>query len=205
VTPIEVTVTIERATNVADGAAPQAVLVCGAPGSGKSTLGTLLARRLPAALLDLDTATAGLTAVIGTLHGTDDLDDPELVRLTRAARYETIIGLAEDNLIAGVGAVMVAPFTTERRDPVAWAALQSRLDQIGAGTTMVWLRISADEVLRRVERRGAGRDVAKLSRNWPAGLDLGPPSVPHIAVDATLSPALNADRVMSLLPGRMGS
>jgi predicted kinase len=194
----------EGTANPVRSPAPQAVLVCGAPGSGKSTLATLLARRLRAALLDLDTATAGLTAIIGTLQGTDDLDDPELAHLTRAARYEAIIGLAEENLIAGVGAVMVAPFTTERRDPLAWAALQSRLDLGGAGTTMVWLRISADEVLRRVERRGAGRDVAKLRRNWPAGLDLGPPSVPHIAVDATLTPALIADRVLSRLPGRTG-
>jgi predicted kinase len=194
--------TTEGSASGACGSAPHAVLVCGAPGSGKSTVGALLARRLRAALLDLDTATAGLTAIIGTLHGTDDLDDPDLVRLTRAARYETITRLAEDNLTAGVGAVMVAPFTTERRDPGAWAALEHRLEQAGAGTTMVWLRISADDVLRRVERRGASRDNAKLSRNWPAGLDLGPPSVPHIAVDATLRPALIAERVLSRLPGR---
>jgi predicted kinase len=201
---MEGTVTNNGTANGSDRAAPEAVLVCGAPGSGKSTVGTLLAGRLGAALLDLDTATAGLTAVIGTLRGTDDLDDPELVRLTRAARYETLTRLAEDNLTAGVGAVMVAPFTTERRDPVAWTTLQSRLDEVGAGTTMVWLRISAEEVLERVERRGASRDVAKLRREWPAGLDLGPPSVPHIAVDATVSPALIADRVVSRLANRQG-
>ena len=179
---------------------PLAVLVCGAPGSGKSTVGALIAHRLGAALLDLDTATASLTAVISTLHGTDDLDDPELVRLTRAARYETITCLAEDNLAAGISAVLVAPFTVERRDPHAWEALRRRLDQVGATATMVWMRISSDDVLGRVEERGAGRDLAKLRGDWPAGLDLDPPAVPHIEVDARSSPALIVESVLSSLP-----
>jgi len=185
-------------------AGPLAVLVCGAPGSGKSTVGALIARQLPAALLDLDTATAGLTAVIAAQHGTDDLDDPELARLTRAARYETLTCLAEDNLAAGVSAVLVAPFTTERRDPAAWAALQRRLGRLGASTTMVWLRISAEEVLRRVERRGAGRDLAKVRGDWPDGLDLGPPAVPHVEVDALSGPATIADAVLDSLPRSPG-
>ena len=189
-----------RNATAAPGAAPQAVLVCGAPGSGKSTVGTLLAARLRAALLDLDTATASLTAVIGRLHGTNDLDDPELARLTRAARYETLTRLAEDNLAAGVCAVMVAPFTTERRDPLAWEALRRRLDPVAAGTTMVWLRISGDDVLSRVQQRGAGRDVAKLRGEWLAGLDLDPPAVAHVEVDALLGPAAIAEEILSALP-----
>ena len=196
VTPIE-----SRQAHSSDApSGSRAVLVCGAPGSGKSTVGALVARQLRAVLLDLDTATAGLMAVISAMHGTDDLDEPELARLTRAARYETITSLAEDNLASGISAVLVAPFTTERRDPSAWGALQRRMHQLGASTTLVWLRISADEVLRRVERRGAGRDRAKLRRDWPAGLDLDPPAVPHIAVDARLSPATIAETVLSSLP-----
>lgn len=181
---------------------PLAVLVCGAPGSGKSTVGALIARRLPAALLDLDTATASLTAIIGTLQGTHDLDDPELVRLTREARYETLASLAEDNLAAGVSTVLVAPFTSERRDPAAWEALRSRLERAGAAARMVWLRIPADEVLKRVEQRGAARDLAKLRRDWAAGLDLAPPSVPHLEVDALGRPELIAGTVVSSLRAR---
>jgi predicted kinase len=181
-------------------APPLAVLVCGAPGSGKSTVGALVARGLPAALLDLDTATASLVAVIGELHGTDNLDDPSFARRTRAARYEALTSLAEDNLAAGISAVMVAPFTLERRDPQAWSALRRRMGRVGASTTMVWLRISADEVLRRVDQRGAGRDLAKLRGDWSAGLDLEPPAVPHLEVDALLSPAAMAETVLSSLP-----
>ena len=178
---------------------PRAILVCGAPGSGKSTVGAVIARRLHAALLDLDTATAGLTAVITAMHGTDDLDEADLVRLTRAARYEALAALAEDNLAVGVSVVLVAPFTTERRDPRAWEQLQRRMARSGGDTLMVWLRISADEVLRRVEQRGAARDRAKLRSDWPAALDLDPPAVPHIEVDAVGAPAVIAEAVVSSL------
>jgi predicted kinase len=178
---------------------PLAVVVCGAPGSGKSTVGALIAHRLSAALLDLDTATTSLTAVISTLHGTGDLDDPELAALTRAARYEAIICLAVDNLAAGVSAVMVAPFTTERRDPRAWRGLERRMHDAGGRAEMVWLRVPANDVHRRVEQRGAERDLAKLRRDWTAGLDLDPPAVPHIALDALLSPAVIVETVISSL------
>ena len=178
---------------------PLAVLVSGAPGSGKSTVGAVIAQRLGAALLDLDTATAALTRVVGELRGTHDLDDPDLARITRAARYDTITALAEDNLAIGVDVVLVAPFSTERRDPAAWDVLRSRLEQGGATSRLVWLRISADEVGRRVERRGLARDAAKHTASWTDGLDLDAPAVPHIEADAVLSPAAIAEHVLPAL------
>jgi predicted kinase len=174
-----------------------AMLVSGAPGSGKSTVGAVIARRLRAALLDLDTATESLTAVIGQLHGSHDLDDPDLARVTRAARYEAVFALAEANLAIGVSAVMVAPFSLERRDATAWAALQRRLEHVGARTSLVWLRVSADEVRRRVGARGLERDLAKRAGDWADGIDLDPPLVPHIEVDALLSPDQIAEKVLS--------
>lgn len=178
---------------------PWAILVAGAPGSGKSTVGGLLARQLRAALLDLDTATVSLTAIIGELRGTQDLDDPEFAAITRAARYEAITSLAEDNLAAGIDVVMVAPFSSERRDPQSWNALQRRLADAGGLATLVWLRISPEEVVRRIELRDAGRDLSKHRPDWAAGLDLDPPAVPHFEVDALLSPEIIAQTVLSSL------
>ena len=45
-------------------------------------------------------ATAPLTRVISGLTGVHDLDDPALAGLTRAARYDTLLGLAAANLRA---------------------------------------------------------------------------------------------------------
>jgi len=71
------------------------------------------------------------------------------------------------------------------------------MEQVGAKTRLVWLRISADEVRRRIGQRGLERDLAKRRGVWPAGLDLDPPVVPHIEVDALLSPAVIAEEVLS--------
>jgi hypothetical protein len=60
-----------------------------------------MASRLGAALLDLDVATGPLTQVVSDLIGVRDLDDPVLAGLTRDARYDTLLGLAEANLRAG--------------------------------------------------------------------------------------------------------
>ena len=60
-----------------------------------------MAPRLGTALLDLDVATGPLTRMVSDLIGVRDLDVPVLAGLTRAARYDTLLGLAEANLRAG--------------------------------------------------------------------------------------------------------
>jgi hypothetical protein len=170
-----------------------AVLVTGAPGSGKSTVGALLA---------LDTATADLTAVVADQVGVSDLDDPRLAGLTRRPRYEAIIAVAAENLRLGLGVVLVAPFTTERRDGGAWAALDARLRAAGATPSLVWLDIDAHAVAQRLHRRGADRDAVKADRGpgAAAAADLAPPTVPHLRVDAARTPEEIADTVLRMLP-----
>lgn len=166
--------------------APPALLVCGAPASGKSTLGRALAARLGAALLDQDVLTAPLIAVVSALLGSGDLDSPKLAGATRAARYETLVAGAEDNLLTGRPVVLVAPFSAERRDPEAWARLAERLERAGGAATLVWLRLTGEQLLARMRDRGAERDQPKLADGaaYLARIDLEAPVVPHVAVDA---------------------
>ncbi|GAB3689435.1 AAA family ATPase [Angustibacter aerolatus] len=171
-------------------AALPAVLLAGAPASGKSTVGRLLAGRLGAALLDQDVATGPLVDVVQRLVGVDDLDDPRLAGLTRAARYEVLWALAESNLRAGVPVVLVAPFTAERSGDPHWAAARGRLAAAGGAPLLVWLRLDRAEVLRRLRARGAARDAAKLLDEGAylealAAREAGPPAVPHLELDAT--------------------
>src|SRR5712671_7588550 len=121
---------------------PSAVLVGGPPATGKSTVAAALAPRLGAALLDLDVATGPLTRVVSGLIGVRDLDDPVLAGLTRDARYDTLLDLADANLRAGLPVVLVAPFSRERAEPSAWAATARRL---ATYPTMVWLYLPPQE------------------------------------------------------------
>jgi len=129
-------------------------------------------------------AAGPLVRVISGLTGVHDLDDPALARLTREARYETLIGLAVGNLRAGRPVVLVAPFSTERAQPSAWVTTTRRL---AAEPTLVWLHLPPDELVRRLTRRAEARDENKIRdpASFLTALDLAPPAVPHLPLDAT--------------------
>jgi predicted kinase len=168
-------------------AQPAAILVAGPPASGKSTVGSALAKTLGATLIDQDVATGQLLSIIESLVNVDDLDDPQLAALTRTARYETVTRLAEDNLRLGNTVLLVAPFTAERKNLPAWQELCHRLRRAGGGAVaMVWLYLSREELLQRLRVRGAVRDAAKLrsEQRFIEQLELGPPVGPHIPVHA---------------------
>jgi predicted kinase len=157
-----------------------------------------LAPRLEAALLDLDVATGPLTRVVSRLAGVHDLDDPALAGLTRDARYDTLLGLAEANLEAGRPVVLVAPFSTERALPSAWAATTRRLP---GDATMVWLHLPPGELIRRLTERALARDENKIRdpASYLTGLDLEPPAIPHLALDASQPTAALVKSVLSHL------
>jgi predicted kinase len=163
-----------------------AVLLTGWPGSGKSTVGRMLASRLGAALVDQDTVTGPLVSVVAQLVGVDDLDDARLAGPTRDARYETVAAVAEENLRVGIPVVLVAPFTQERRDLQAWGALERRLRAAGGSPLLVWLNLEPTAVVARLQARGADRDLAKLAdpTEFLARLDHGAPVGPHVVVAA---------------------
>ena len=170
-----------------------AVLLSGAPASGKSTLSRLVARALRAAVIGQDVATGPLVSVVQRLVGVDDLSDPRLAALTREPRYQVVFDLAVDNLIAGTPVVLVAPFTAERSDPDRWSATRDRLVAAGGRPLLVWLGLEPAEVLRRLRERGAARDAEKLADEaaYLAGLgaiECAPPVVPHLALDASQPP-----------------
>jgi predicted kinase len=180
-----------------------AVLLSGAPASGKSTLSHLVARGMRAAVIDQDVATGPLVNVVQRLIGVDDLDDPRLAGLTREPRYRVVLDLAVDNLLAGTPVVLVAPFTTERSDPVAWSATHDRLAAAGGTPFLVWLGLEPTEVVRRLRERGAMRDRVKLADEaaYLARLSsaCAPPVVPHLALDATRQPEVLASTVLDAL------
>ena len=182
---------------------PRAILISGAPATGKSTLAAALAARLGAAVLDLDVVTGPLTNVVSDLIGAADLSDPRMAQLTRAPRYDTLFALAEDNLRAGMSVVLVAPFTAERSED-GWNAVVGRLSAHAVDIALVWLHLPPDQLVERLKQRGAARDTDKVKDPYAflAAIDRDPPAAPHMAVDATMPVAEQVDCVVAHLARR---
>jgi shikimate kinase len=108
------------------------VLLIGLPGSGKSTVGPLLAQRLDWPFLDVDAEIERRTgmSIAGLFHsgGETAFRDMEL-RLTAE-----LSSLSPVVLATGGG----------------WAAQPGALDALPAGSATVWLRVSPAEAIRRL-------------------------------------------------------
>ncbi|KID31468.1 haloacid dehalogenase superfamily protein, subfamily IA, variant 3 with third motif having DD or ED [Prauserella sp. Am3] len=177
-------------------ARPLVLAVAGPAGSGKTTLGRGLATDLGAPLLDLDTLTATL---LDRLHGPvlreHWLSAPHGDTI-RAARYAALRATAADVVTTAGTAVLVAPFTAELSGGPEWHALVDALS--GADLRMVHLTGDPALFARRRAARGAARDTHRPADSPPAA-----PRVPHIAVDAQLTPEQQRFRVLRELGQRV--
>ena len=169
------------------------LLVAGAAGSGKTTLGRELARRFRIPLLDLDTLTNPLLdeldSVLDGPHWNGPSPHSERIR---AGRYAVLLAAARDLVETGLRPVLVAPFTRELTAGEEWEQLVA--DLAPAETLVVHVDGSPELLARRRAARGAERDVHR-SVDAPAEK----PLVPHLRVDAELSTALQVDLVAHAL------
>lgn len=163
-------------------------VVAGAPGAGKSTVAALLADMLdPApAVLDKDTmyggfATAALAAS-GREHGEREgawYDDHVKVH-----EYGGMTATAREIRSHDCAPLLVAPFTSQIRDPARWAAWVADLG--GEPVRLVWVACDVEVLWRRLLARGRTQDSAKIAafEVWAERmLPATPPPVPHVAVD----------------------
>jgi sugar-phosphatase len=167
----------------------RAVVVAGAAGTGKSTLGRALAHRIGAALLDLDDLTNPLLDACwpdDRGHWNDDAHRP----VVRPARYAVLRSAAAAQVAADVDVVLVAPFTAELRGGEEWSELLAAVAPVAP--VVAWLVADVDVLAARLRDRAEPRD---------AGRTLAPveaPAVPHLQLDAERP---TADLVEAILLG----
>jgi len=161
-------------------------IVCGSPGSGKSTYARRLAAARHAALLDIDTVTERLVriALVQSGHSQDDRDSEYFKQNFRDPIYETLFDIARENLHFQ-DVVIVGPFTKEIKDP-GWP---SKLHLVLRSSIQVHYVQCAQEIRRhRLARRGNARDLAKLN-DWENYIqyygDESPPLFKHVLVDGS--------------------
>lgn len=167
-------------------------IICGSPGSGKSTYARQLAATRHATLLDIDTVTERLVrvALVQSGHSQDDRDSEYFKQTFRAPIYETLFAIARENLDFQ-DVVIAGPFTREIKDP-RWP---EKLEQVLGSLVEVHYAQCAPEIRRRrLAHRGEARDLAKLE-DWESYIqyygDERPPVFGHVLVDGSEPIELN--------------
>ena len=161
-------------------------IVCGSPGSGKSTYARQLAAARHAALLDIDTVTERLVriALVQSGHNQDDRDSGYFKRSFREPIYETLFDIARENL-PFQDVVIVGPFTKEIKDSDWPSKLYLAL---GSSVEVHYVQCAHETRRRRLAHRGNARDYSKLN-NWENYIqyygDESPPVFEHILVDGS--------------------
>lgn len=145
--------------------APRLILVCGAPGAGKSEFARWLVPRLRAAYLDKDEL--------------NDAFDPDLRAgplydgLVRPVTYRAIWRLAEANLRLGLDVVVEAPLLNEIDDPEWRRERLAHCATIGAQLVAFQALVPEPVLRERLTRRGLARDAVRLrdDASWRAFVD----------------------------------
>ncbi|MCG6938478.1 MAG: ATP-binding protein [Gammaproteobacteria bacterium] len=167
------------------------IIVCGTPGSGKTTYARRLSAARHATLLDIDIVTERLVriALAESGHSRDDRDS-EYFKLTfRDPIYDTLFDIARDNL-AVQDVIVVGPFTSEIKNH-DWPGELSK--SLGCPVEVHYVQCPPDIRKQRLANRGDARDRAKL-KDWENYvLYYGDESVPvfeHVLVDGANSTGL---------------
>ena len=161
-------------------------IVCGTPGSGKTTYARRLSADRHATMLDIDTVTERLVriALIESGHSSDDRDSEYFKHTFREPIYEVLFDIARENLPVQ-DVVIVGPFTREINDPDWPVKLSIKL---ACPIEIHYVQCPPDVRKNRLASRGDARDKAKLEDWENYILYYGDESVPvfeHVLINGT--------------------
>ena len=162
------------------------IIVCGTPGSGKTTHARKLAAAGNTILLDIDTASERLVKVGLTAagHSPDDRDSAYFKQTYREPIYQALFDIARDNL-PYQDVVITGPFTREIQD-TDWPEKLSA--ELGSPVEVHYVQCAPEIRRQRLAARGDDRDLAKLA-DWDNYLkyygEERPPVFDHVLIDST--------------------
>ena len=147
---------------------PKVFFVIGPAGSGKSSVGRLIAQRFGAAYIDKDTATIRFTELLLKLNNSDPKSGTTTSSTSRTImplEYVSILDLTRDNLMAGNSVVLDAPFGKYFPDDDYLSKVRDQHQWPEAELVVVHVKLAGEALRKRLIARGYPRDEWKLA-NW---------------------------------------
>jgi len=121
------------------------ILLVGFMGSGKTLVGQALARRLGWRFMDFDQE---VKSRVG-------LPIPEIFRQHGEAHFREVEAQVGARLVQEEGVVLASGG--------GWASREGRLEGLPSGTLSIWLKVSAEEALRRTREEGPTRPLLAVA------------------------------------------
>jgi predicted kinase len=151
---------------------PQVILIGGFAGSGKTELARILARYTHWAILDKDSTTRAVVEAALEECGCSphDRESATYWRLIRPAEYEALLAAASENVECGSSVIVSAPFINEFADRAWCKRVAALMESLDAELHIIWIYADTDSMRTYLRRRGAARDMGKLS-DWQGYLD----------------------------------
>ncbi|WP_051412188.1 AAA family ATPase [Halonatronum saccharophilum] len=147
---------------------PSLIFMVGVAGSGKSTVGEVLAEKLNYTYLDKNALTRVFTEKLLEVNGlpTWDRESEFYLANIRPYEYQILMDVAEENLKLGNDVILSAPFLKEIQDE-NWLEeeVRSKRDLKDIDIKVVHVLAGREAEKRRLTKRNTPRDTWKL-KNW---------------------------------------
>jgi dephospho-CoA kinase len=154
------------------------IVITGAPGSGKTYIGKLVAKLIGFEYLDFDWDINVRIANNQSLIEKRGME--EFLKVIREERYQDFINLVSDLLKNNKNLVITAPFTLELESKLLWDSCFAQVYQLGIEPVLIWIFSTPEKRLQRIQKRNSVRDSEKNLQEFVQTDSHANPKIPHI-------------------------